>query len=36
MAKKVAPKKQEKGETKAQERKESAKTQKMEKKKGYC
>jgi len=33
--KKPAPK-QEKGETKAQERKESQKTQKNEKKKGYC
>lgn len=36
MAKKAAPKKQEKGETKAQERNEPAKTKKMEKKKGYC
>jgi hypothetical protein len=33
--KKPAPK-QEKGKTKAQEHKESKKTQKMEKKKGYC
>lgn len=36
MAKKAAPKKQEKSETKAQKHNESAKTKKMEKKKGYC